>query len=93
MPSYFPQKPFLSLSPFLRPMKLYAACSAAAKEEGLLTVKKNQNLFLVKEMLQSCYLNMHHVRFHDWHIADILFFQSGRRQTPGIPISWYKHGE
>lgn len=54
MPSYFPQKPFLGLSPFSRPMKLYAACSAAAKEEGLLTVKTKQNLFLVEEMLQSC---------------------------------------
>ena len=68
---------------------LYTACSAAAKEEGLLTVETKQNLFLVKEMIQSCYLTVHHVCFHDWHIADILVFQTGRRQTPGISISWY----
>lgn len=91
--SYFPQKSFLSLSPLLWAMQLYTACSAAAKEEGLLTIERKQDLFLVKEMLWSCHLNVHHVCFYDWHIADILLLQSGRKQTPGISISWYMQGQ
>lgn len=41
MLSYFPQMPFPSLSPFswATQLLIYTACSAAAKEEGLVTVK------------------------------------------------------
>jgi len=93
MLSYLPQKPFLSLSPFLWAVQLYAACPAAAKEEGLLAVQTNQSLFLAKQMLQSCYLNVHRVCFQDWHVPNLLLFQSRRRQIPGVSILWYRRGE